>query len=148
MPKLINILLIEDNEGDILLIKDGLEETKQPIRLSIIKDGSEGIDYLGKSGKYVNAVLPELILLDVNLPKKNGYEVLEYIKTNDKLKHIPVIMLTTSSSEKDINYAYALCANCIITKQMEVNKFMNDIAAIANFWISVVKLPTIKISLS
>jgi CheY-like chemotaxis protein len=140
----IHILLVEDNEGDILLTKEALEDSKIVIKLSVVKDGKEAIDFVCKQGKYQNVDLPELLLLDVNLPKKNGHEVLKFIKTNEKLKHIPVIMLTTSSSEKDINQSYNNYVNCYITKPVEVNDFLRVVATIENFWISIVKLPTIK----
>ncbi len=99
---------------------------------------------MSQQGKYSNGILPDLLLLDVNLPKKNGHEVLQYIKGNELLKHIPIIMLTTSSSEKDINFSYKNFANCFITKPVDVNEFLSVVATIENFWISVVKLPTIK----
>lgn len=142
--KLINILLVEDNEGDIMLTKEALEESKIPIQLSVVKDGKEAIDFLNKQGKYPDADSPDLLLLDVNLPKKNGHEVLQYIKGNENLKQIPVIMLTTSSSEKDINLSYNNHANCYITKPADVNEFLTAVAAIENFWVSIVQLPTKK----
>lgn len=137
-----HILLVEDNEGDILLTKEALEDAKILIKLSVVKDGKEAIDFLSKEGKYQDVALPDLLLLDVNLPKKNGHEVLKYIKENEKLKHIPVIILTTSSSEKDINQAYKNYVNCYITKPVEVNDFLAVVATIENFWICIVKLPT------
>jgi CheY-like chemotaxis protein len=141
----IHILLVEDNEGDILLTRDALEEAKIHTVLSVVKDGKEAIDFLTKQGKYPHAQIPDLILMDVNLPKKNGHEVLQYIKGDDHLKHIPVIMLTTSSSERDINLSYNNYANCYITKPVESNEFLQVVATIENFWISIVKLPTNKI---
>lgn len=143
--KAIHILLVEDNEGDILLTKEAFEEAKILINLSVVRDGKEAMDFVNKLGKYIDVLIPDLILLDVNLPKKNGHEVLQYIKGNDLLKHIPVIMLTTSSSEKDINFSYANYANCFITKPVDVNEFLTVVATIENFWISIVKLPTQKI---
>lgn len=142
----IHILLVEDNEGDILLTKEALEEAKIHIKLSVVRDGKEAIDFVSKQGKYSEAVFPDLLLLDVNLPKKNGIEVLQYMKGNEGLKHIPVIMLTTSSSEKDINSSYNNYANCFITKPVEINDFLSVVTTIENFWVSIVKLPTIKIS--
>ena len=138
----IHILLVEDNEGDIFLIKEAFEEAKLHTKLSVVKDGKEAVDFLNKQGKYTDVQLPDLLLLDVNLPKKNGHEVLQYIKGDDNLKHIPVIMLTTSSSPKDVNLAYKNYANCFITKPVDVNEFMKVITNIENFWISIVKLPT------
>lgn len=140
----VHILLVEDNEGDILLTTEAFEEAKILITLSIVRDGKEAIDFLDKEGKYSNADMPDMLLLDVNLPKKNGHEVLQYIKGNESLKHIPVIMLTTSSSPKDINLSYSNYASCFITKPVDVNEFIKVIATIENFWISIVKLPTKK----
>ncbi len=142
---LIHILLVEDNEGDILLTKEALEDAEITIKLSIVKDGKEAIEFVTKQGNYPHADLPDILLLDVNLPKKNGLEVLKYIKGKENLKHIPVIMLSTSSSEKDINLCYNNYANCYITKPAEVNDFLSIVTAIENFWASVVKLPTNKI---
>src|ERR1700733_13716012 len=101
--KATHILLVEDNEGDILLTKEAFDDTKIPIQLSIVKDGKEAMDFVNQSGKYRNTELPDLLLLDVNLPKKSGHEVLKYIKEAENLKHIPVIMFTTSSDQNDIN---------------------------------------------
>ena len=142
----IHILLVEDNEGDILLTTEALEEAKIHIELSVVRDGEEAMDFVSKQAKYNDVQSPDLLLLDVNLPKKNGHEVLHYIKSNELLKHIPVIMLTTSSSEKDINTCYDNHANCYITKPVEVNDFLTVVTTIENFWISIVKLPTIKVS--
>jgi CheY-like chemotaxis protein len=143
--KAIHILLVEDNEGDILLTREALEDAKIHVKLSVAKDGKEAIDFLNKQGKYIDASLPDLILLDVNLPKKNGHEVLKYIKEKETFKQIPVIMLTTSSSERDINLAYNNYVSCYITKPVDVNEFLGVMATIENFWISIVKLPTNKI---
>jgi CheY-like chemotaxis protein len=143
--KQIHILLVEDNEGDILLTREALEEAKILIELSVVRDGKEAIDFMNREGQYSNAGLPDLLLLDVNLPKKNGHEVLKYLKENGNLKHIPVIMLTTSSSEKDINMSYNNYANCYITKPVEVNDFLSVVATIENFWITIVNLPTNKV---
>lgn len=143
--KKVHILLVEDNEGDILLTKEALEGAKILINLSVVKDGKEAIDFLNRQGKYPEVDLPDLVLLDVNLPKKNGHEVLKYIKGENEFRHIPVIMLTTSSSERDINLSYNNYANCYITKPVDVNDFLAVVATIENFWISIVKLPTEKI---
>lgn len=138
----IHLLLVEDNEGDILLTKEALEDAKIIIILSVVRDGKEALDFLNKQGPYADSILPDLILLDVNLPKKNGHEVLKYIKEEKQFKHIPVIMLTTSSSEKDINLSYNNYVNCYITKPVEVNSFIQVVSSIENFWISIVKLPS------
>ena len=137
----IHILLVEDNEGDIFLITEALEEGKIVNKISVSKDGKEAIDFLEKKGKYKNEETPDLILLDVNLPKKNGHEVLEYIKTSENLKQIPVIMLTTSSSDKDVLLSYKHHANCFITKPLDVNNFLTIVVSIESFWINIVKLP-------
>lgn len=142
--KPIHILLVEDNEGDILLTTEALEEGKITNKVSTIKDGHEAILFLEKQGKYAQAETPDLILLDVNLPKKNGHEVLQHIKSVEALTHIPVIILTTSSSDRDINLSYKNHANCFITKPVEIDNFMEVIAKIEDFWISIVKLPAKK----
>lgn len=142
--KTIHILLVEDNDGDILLTTEALEEGKIINKISVVRDGKEAIDFVSKEGKYKEADTPDLILLDVNLPKKNGYEVLQHIKLSEDLKQIPVIMLTTSSSENDIMLSYKNYANCFITKPVEVNEFMDAVAKIEDFWINIVKLPKTK----
>lgn len=139
--KPLHILLVEDNEGDILLTREAFEEAKLVTCLSVVKDGDQAIDFLTKQGDYPEADIPDIVLLDVNLPKKNGHEVLKYIKSDDNLKHIPVIMLTTSSSEKDINLCYNNHVNCYITKPVDANDFLNVITTIENFWIYIVSLP-------
>lgn len=138
----IHILLVEDNEGDILLTTEALEERKIINKISVAKDGKEALDFMFKQGKYINATTPDLILLDVNLPKKSGHEVLQLIKNDDRTAHIPVIMLTTSSSETDINLSYKHHANCYITKPVEVDDFLEAISGIEDFWLNIVKLPT------
>jgi CheY-like chemotaxis protein len=140
----IHILLVEDNEGDILLTKEALQEGKVINHISVVRDGEEALDFLNKEGKYTDADFPDLILLDVNLPRKNGHEVLHFVKTSEHIKHIPVIMLTTSSSDKDIKLSYANHANCYITKPVESDSFLNVVAGIESFWINIVKLPSTK----
>lgn len=142
--KPIHILLVEDNEGDVFLVTEALEEGKVINKMSVTRDGKEAMDFLDKKGKYENIQLPDLILLDINLPKKNGHEVLEYIKEKDELKQIPVIMLTTSSSEKDILLSNKNHANCFITKPVDVDHFLKVIYSIENFWVNIVKLPSKK----
>lgn len=139
--KSIHILLVEDNEGDILLTTEALEEGKIINKVSVVKDGKQAIDFLNLKEPFQGATMPNLILLDINLPKKNGHEVLQYIKGSKTFRHIPIIMLTTSSSEKDIMEAYNHYANCFITKPVDVNEFMKAVAKIENFWISIVQLP-------
>ncbi|KJS06407.1 MAG: chemotaxis protein CheY [Flavobacteriales bacterium BRH_c54] len=139
--KNIHILLVEDNEGDILLTTEALEEKKIVNKISVARDGQEALDFILKQGNYKDAPPPDLILLDVNLPKKNGHEVLQIIKTTESTQQIPVIMLTTSSSEKDINLSYKHHANCYITKPVEAEAFLEAITSIEDFWLTIVKLP-------
>ena len=139
----VNILLVEDNEGDVLLTKEALEETKVTYSIEVAFDGEMAVDILNKTGEFANCKTPDLIFLDINLPKKNGHEVLKFIKNTDRLRHIPVIMLTTSSYEKDINRAYQNYANCFITKCVEMDEFIEAVAKTINFWVYVVKLPVI-----
>ncbi|WCL48807.1 response regulator [Leptospira sp. GIMC2001] len=138
----VQILLIEDNEGDILLTTEAFEEAKIANQITVIRNGKEAIDYLFKKGKFENAISPDLILLDVNLPLKSGHEILDEIKKDERTRQIPVIMLTTSSSKKDIDLAYQKSANCYITKPVEVDKFMEAVGSIENYWFQLVKLPT------
>lgn len=142
--KPIHILLVEDNKGDIVLIHEALEEGKIHNSVAVVRDGAQAITYLEKRKPYENEIEPDLVLLDINLPKKNGHEVLKYIKEKPELMHIPVIMLTTSSSETDIMKSYKNHANCYITKPIDLQKFMEVVASIENFWISLVQLPNEK----
>ena len=137
--KAINILLIEDNEGDILLTTEAFEESKIVNNIRVIKDGKAAIQFF--EGLTSKEETPNLVLLDVNLPKINGHEVLTYIKNNEKYKSIPVIMLTTSSSERDILAAYKNNVNCYVTKPIEVADFMKAILKIEDFWINIVSVP-------
>lgn len=140
----IHILLIEDNEGDILLTMEALKEGKFHNTVSVTRDGDEAIMFLNREGKFGNEALPDLILLDINLPKVDGKEVLQYIKTHPDLKRIPVIILTTSSSEKDILDSYNGHANCYIVKPVSFDSFLEVVRSIEDFWISVVHLPKLK----
>ena len=136
----IHILLVDDNEGDILLTREALEEARIINKVSIAYDGMQAIDMLKKAAR-MNGAMPDLILLDINLPKMNGTEVLSIIKNDPDLRRIPVIMLTTSSSEKDILASYDNYANCYITKPVDLDRFMDVVRTIEDFWISIVKLP-------
>lgn len=140
-PEPIKILLVEDNEGDILLIQEALIEAKIINKMQISRDGSSAIKLLEDLSVNDQGSLPDVILLDINLPKKNGHEVLASIKENPALKKIPIIVLTTSASETDIFKAYDLHANCYIVKPVEVNNFLQVISKIESFWLTVVKLP-------
>jgi two-component system, chemotaxis family, response regulator Rcp1 len=138
---LINILLVEDNPGDIRLTKEVLKEGKIKNKLSVVTDGEEALLFLKKAGQYKDVFTPDIILLDLNLPKKDGREVLSQIKEDPVLKLIPVIVLTTSDAEQDIMNMYAHHANCYITKPVDFNQFINVIRSIENFWLTIVKLP-------
>lgn len=135
------ILLVEDNPGDVMLIEEALRESGSDANLSVAKDGEEALAYLNRQGEYADAHLPDLILLDLNLPKKNGYEVLKRIKSDQRLRHIPVIILTTSEAEKDVIDAYELSANCYITKPADLEGFFSTMRVIQSFWLTTVKLP-------
>ncbi|MFO8146419.1 MAG: response regulator [Bacteroidota bacterium] len=139
--KLIDILLVEDNEGDIVLTTEALQEGKIANRISVVKDGIEALEFLEKKGDYKDAVTPDLILLDINLPKMNGHEVLKKIKSIDHLRHLPVIILSTSSSQEDVMNSYKNYANCYITKPVDASDFLKVVSSIESFWISVVQLP-------
>lgn len=138
--KQVHILLVEDNEGDIVLTLEAFEESKMMNKFSVVRNGKEALDYVFKRGAFTAAEDPDIILLDINLPLKNGIEVLQEIKNDDRVKHIPVIMLTTSSSEMDITMSYQHHANCYITKPVEVHKFLEAITSIEHFWLKVVSL--------
>ena len=136
-----NILLVEDNPGDILLTKEAFNECSQNHNISFVKDGNEAMKYLRKSGEYSTVTTPDLILLDLNLPKKDGREVLEEIKKDEVLKSIPVIILSTSKNDKDIHRTYELKANCYISKPVELDTFFYIIAELNRFWLNTVELP-------
>jgi CheY-like chemotaxis protein len=138
-----HILMIEDNEGDVLLTKEALNSGTIPVRISLARDGAEGIEYLENQVRNANPDLPDLILLDINLPKKSGHEVLEFIKTHNILKKIPVVMLSTSSSPEDITSAYAHHANSFVTKPLDLDSFLNVVTQIKNFWLTISKLPSV-----
>jgi chemotaxis family two-component system response regulator Rcp1 len=138
----IQVLLVEDNPGDVRLTKEALKEGKLLNQLTVVGDGVEALSLLRKEGIYADAPQPELILLDLNLPKKDGREVLAEIKADPNLRRIPVVVLTTSSSEEDILKIYDLHANCYITKPVDLEQFMGVVKSIEDFWVSVVKLPS------
>lgn len=137
----VEILLVEDNPGDVRLTREALKEAKVLNNLNVVGDGTEAVAYLERQGKYGDSVRPDLILLDLNLPKMNGREVLAYIKGKDELARIPVVILTSSKAEEDILKTYGLHANCYIIKPVDLDKFVNIIRAIENFWLSIVHLP-------
>jgi chemotaxis family two-component system response regulator Rcp1 len=135
------ILLVEDNPGDIRLTEEALKEGKVRNSLHVVMDGEEAMAFLKKNGEYADAPRPDLILLDLNLPRKDGREVLAEIKDDDDLKCIPVVVLTTSQAEEDVARTYDLHANCYITKPVDLEQFLNVVRSIEEFWLSVVKLP-------
>lgn len=137
----IEILLVEDNPGDVRLTKEALKEVKMHINLSVVEDGMEALAFLRRQTKYKKSPRPDLILLDLNLPKKGGIEVLSEIKSDEDLKLIPVVVLTVSKAEEDIFRTYNNHANCYITKPVGLNDFIEIVKSIENFWLTIVKLP-------
>ena len=137
----IHVLLIEDNEGDVMLIREAFEETESFKKISIVRDGEEARDFLQKTGNYIGVEMPDLILLDVNLPKLNGHEVLRFVKSTDHLRHIPVIMLSTSFSRRDVMKAYDNYVNCYITKPVDADSLLEAIVSIESFWVHLAQLP-------
>jgi chemotaxis family two-component system response regulator Rcp1 len=140
--KPIEILLVEDNPGDVRLTTEAFKDGKVHNNLNVVWDGVEALAFLRKEGKYANAVRPDLVLLDLNLPRKDGRQVLEEIKADPKLRRIPVVILTTSKAEEDILKAYNYNANCYINKPIGFDEFMKVVQSIENFWLTIVKLPT------
>jgi two-component system, chemotaxis family, response regulator Rcp1 len=139
--KPVEILLVEDNPGDVRLAIEALKDAKVRNNLHVAGDGVEAMDFLRRKGKYAQSPHPDLILLDLNLPRKDGREVLEEIKTDDDLKRIPVVILTTSKDESDILKTYNLHANCYITKPLDLDRFVEVVKSIEDFWLTIVKLP-------
>ena len=137
----IDILLVEDNPGDVRLAREALKDSKLLNRLHHAADGEEALNFLRRKGKFSDAPRPNLILLDLNLPKKDGRQVLAEIKEDDGLKRIPVVILTVSSAEEDILKTYNLHANCYITKPIDLNQFLKVVKSIEDFWLTIVKLP-------
>ena len=137
----VEILLVEDNPGDVRLTREALKDARVINNLQVAADGVEAMAYLKRQGGYENAIRPDLILLDLNLPKKDGREVLSEIKADTSLRRIPVVILTTSKAEEDVLKTYDLHANCYITKPVDLEKFIEVISAIEDFWLSIVILP-------
>ncbi|MEA3154264.1 MAG: hypothetical protein QOK44_1853 [Betaproteobacteria bacterium] len=140
----IEILIVEDNPGDVRLTKEALKEGKVYNNLHWAKDGVEALEFLRREGRHANAPRPDIILLDLNLPRKDGREVLLEIKTDDRLKQIPVVVLTTSKAEQDVLRSYDLHANCYVTKPVDLDKFIVVVQSIDRFWLTVVTLPPAK----
>jgi chemotaxis family two-component system response regulator Rcp1 len=145
ISKPIEILLVEDSQGDVRLVQEALQEAKVRNSMNVVGDGVEALAYLHKQGRYARVPRPGLILLDLNLPRKNGFEVLQEIKGDETLKHIPVVVLTTSQSEQDIVKSYDLNANAYVTKPVDLIQFLSVVKAIEGFWLEIVWLPVVVI---
>jgi two-component system, chemotaxis family, response regulator Rcp1 len=137
----VEILLVEDNPGDVDLTREALQDAKVRNRLHVVDDGAKAVDFLYKKGEYADSPRPDIILLDLNLPKKDGRQVLEEIKADSQLAMIPVVILTTSQAEEDVLRSYQLHANCYITKPVDFKQFMRVVKSIEDFWLTIVKLP-------
>jgi CheY-like chemotaxis protein len=135
------ILLVEDSLGDVRLTREAFKDAKVHVNLHVASDGTEAMDFLNQAGKFADVPRPDLILLDLNLPKKDGREVLEEIKESVSLRTIPIVILTTSASEEDVLRSYRLHANCYISKPVDLDGFLKVVKSIDNFWLSIVKLP-------
>jgi two-component system, chemotaxis family, response regulator Rcp1 len=140
--KLVDILVVEDNPGDARLITEVLKSNKIYNSLHIVKDGVEAMEFLHQEGKFADVPIPDLIFLDLNLPKKDGREVLAEIKSDNRLKQIPVVIMTMSQSEEDIMRSYKLHANCYVTKPIDLDQFVKVVESIEDFWFTLVKLPS------
>ena len=139
--KPIDILIVEDNGGDLRLIREVLDESKISNQIFAVRDGEEALDFLYRRGKFSNASSPDLIILDLNLPKIDGREVLAEIKVDPELKKIPVVVMTMSQSDEDILKVYSLHANCFVTKPIDLDQFIKVVKSIEDFWLTIVKLP-------
>jgi chemotaxis family two-component system response regulator Rcp1 len=137
----VEILLVEDNPGDVRLTLEALRDGKMNNNLSVVEDGEEAMAFLRREGGYANALRPDVILLDLNLPKKDGREVLAEVKADENLRRIPVVILTTSQAEEDILRSYNLQANCYVTKPLDLDQFIKVVRSIEEFWLTIVKLP-------
>ena len=140
-PRPIEILLVEDNPGDARLAREALREARVANRLTWVPDGAEALSYLRREGGHGQAPRPDLILLDLNIPRKDGREVLAAIRADERLCRIPVVVLTTSQAEEDVQSAYQLSANCYIAKPVDLDRFMQVVRVIEEFWLSTVRLP-------
>jgi CheY-like chemotaxis protein len=142
VPRSIEILLVEDSPGDVRLTLEAFKEANLFNRLSVVGDGVEGLAFLRREGKYADSPRPDLILLDLNLPRKDGREVLAEIKADEDLRRIPVVILTISKAEEDILRTYDLHANCYVTKPVDLDQFIKVVKSIEDFWLSIVRLPS------
>jgi two-component system response regulator len=141
IAKPIHVLLVEDNPDDIELTREALKESRMHVDLDVVTDGEQAMDYLNAQGEWEDRTLPDLVLLDLNLPRKDGREVLQDIKSDQKLRRIPVVVLTISQDDQDVLQAYDLYANCYITKPVDFDQFLTVVRNIEDFWLTVVKLP-------
>lgn len=139
--RVVHVLLAEDNPTDVLLTREALADAKLRIHLHVVEDGVEALEFLHKEGKYGDVPNPDIILLDLNLPNMNGHEALTAIKSDDRLKHIPVVILTTSEDEADVQESYHSGANCYITKPVNFDQFRSVVKTIETFWFTIVTLP-------
>jgi CheY-like chemotaxis protein len=141
MPRTIHVLMVEDDPGDVLLTKETLKESKLSIDMVVVDDGEKALQYLRQQGPYGKAPRPDLVILDLNLPKVDGHEVLRQVKAEEALRTIPIVVVTTSDAEADIQRTYGLGANCYVTKPIGLEQFAKVVRAIEHFWMTVVALP-------
>lgn len=140
--KALHILLVEDNPGDVRLVREALRESDTPLQLNVVSDGEQAIQFLAQSGDYDNAPRPDLVLLDLNLPKKSGHEVLAEIKTSDAWRSIPVLVYSSSDADTDVNGAYDLHANCYVRKPSNLDEVVQVLRSIEMFWLRRTRLPS------
>ncbi len=140
-PRTINVLLVEDDPGDVLMTREAFEDNKVANRLAVVSDGVSAMEYLRKQGPYADAPTPDLVLLDLNLPRMDGREVLQALKEDEELRRIPVVVLTTSEAEEDVLRSYSLHANAYVTKPVDFDRFIDVVRQIDEFFVSVVRLP-------
>ncbi|HEY4670058.1 MAG TPA: response regulator [Tepidiformaceae bacterium] len=141
MGRPVEVLLVEDSPGDVRLTEEALKEGKVRNNLNVVMDGVEAMAYLRREGRYASAARPDIVLLDLNMPKKDGREVLAEMKSDHRLRRIPVVILTTSEAEQDILKTYDLHANCYITKPVDLDQFISLVKSVEDFWLTIVKLP-------
>jgi CheY-like chemotaxis protein len=137
----VEVLLVEDSPGDVRLTREALKEGKVRNNLNVVSDGVEAMEYLLREGAYANATRPDIVLLDLNMPRKDGREVLAEMKADKNLRRIPVVILTTSEAEQDILRTYDLHANCYLTKPVDLDQFISIVKSVEDFWLTIVKLP-------
>jgi CheY-like chemotaxis protein len=141
MGRAAEVLLVEDSPGDVRLTREALKEGKVRNNLSVVSDGVEAMEFLRREGKYADAPRPDIVLLDLNMPRKDGREVLAEMKSDESLKRIPVVILTTSEAEQDILKTYDLHANCYLTKPVDLEQFISIVKSVEDFWLTIVQLP-------